>query len=140
MRTWLASGLARLARTLAPPRHRWDYYAEWPPSGKADGLAFHPAYGTKGNDVLPRLVFTVENRTIHIRRVWYDGRTDTIRIEITSGHFNGRLEIVQGGVVKEIQITNYRSPRQGGSSASISPPKEIRMEREIEDAFLPRGF
>ena len=119
MRTWLASRLARLARILSAKRARWDYYAEWPTGSEADGLAFHPAYGTKGNDVLPRLVFTAKNAGVNIRSVWYDGRTDTIRVTIASSHYDGRSKKLQTKLARKLSKADSDNPRQGGGTASV---------------------
>ncbi len=128
MRIRLASRLASLARILSTTRDRWNYYAEWPPRSEADGLAFYPAYGTEGNDVLPRLVFTKENDGINIRSVWYDGRTDTIRITLAGRHFDGRSKKFQTKVARRIPKANNNSSRQGRGTASIQISSRTGVE------------
>lgn len=137
MRIRLASRLASFARLLASAGGRWNYYAEWPPSTKVDGTTFYPAYGTEGYDVLPRLVVTGADDGFHIRGIWYDGRTDTIGIEIARRHYNGRGEKLQTDMAIELSSTSDRRPRQGGGTASIPASTGTGVERKDSSTTVP---
>ena len=120
MRTWLARRLVNIARILSNAGTGGDYYAEWPPSTKNNGTKIYPTYGPEGYDVLPRLEIVDKSGTLNICGLWYDGRSYTLGIEITSSHDDRGREKFQARMARYDKEADNNSTRQGRGTSGLS--------------------
>src|SRR3990167_579956 len=111
MRTWLARRLARFARKIGGQRDNWDNYSVWTASGEANRNTFFSTVRTEINGLLPRLEFDFAGPWAVIHSVWYDRRTDAIRITFASPNYNRWSQEFRSEVVKQILEENNDNSR-----------------------------